>query len=138
MKKLKEIRNELLRLHKTLLDIERANYETEVGRVSNLEFLNLLFANPRFGWLRELSGLVAEIDEVFADKSGVDHEAVGLLLKRSTILFDESNEFGDFKSRYQTSLKTEVSVLKHHQMLTELLKTDEADDKSASSGNESA
>ena len=47
----------LLRLHKTLLDLERRDYERARGRIGNsYEFLQLVLKDPWFDWLHRLSG----------------------------------------------------------------------------------
>ncbi len=115
MENFKEIRNEMLRLHKTLLDIEKANYEAEFGRLSPNQLLQLLFENERFTWLREISILIAEIDEMFASKKGIDEDLKRELYEKTYSLFDEetiANE--EFKAKYQANLNTETDVAFHH------------------------
>ena len=50
--KLKECRDLLLKLHKTMLDLERELYEGIHGQQSAGQFLNLLLENDDFAWLR--------------------------------------------------------------------------------------
>ena len=63
---LKEVRRGLLRLHKALIDAERAVWERDVGPVSNGRFLQALIEDPFFAWLRPFSGLIVEVDERMA------------------------------------------------------------------------
>lgn len=121
MEKLKEIRNELLSLHKTLLNIERANYEVKYGQVTNIQLFNLLFEHEKFIWLREISILVSEVDELFAAKEGVDVERAKDLFSRTMVLFDEGDQYQDFKKKYQANLDTETRVALHHLKIHELL-----------------
>jgi len=66
---LSTLRDHLLRLHKTLLDSERAAYERAYGRVdSSGEWLQIVLSHEHFGWLRPFSGLIVRIDEWLADK----------------------------------------------------------------------
>src|SRR6266513_5985831 len=61
---LKVLRQGLLRLHKTLLDLERRDYERARGPISNsYEFLQLVLKDPWFDWLHRLSELIVQIDE---------------------------------------------------------------------------
>src|ERR671939_1863082 len=61
---LKDLRQGLLRLHKTLLDLERRDYERARGRISNsYEFLQLVLKDPWFDWLHRLSELIVQMDE---------------------------------------------------------------------------
>jgi hypothetical protein len=126
MENLREIRNNLLSLHKLLMDIERENYEAAFGRVSNLELLNLLFEHPNFRWLRELSGLVAEIDELFAAKTGFDGKEAAALFQRVQSLFDESDQYEDFKARFKANLDTERRVAERQEVIMRLLENEKA------------
>src|SRR5262249_54025104 len=61
--RLTSLRNGLLRLHKALMDSERAAYERDVQRIRSAgEYLNLVLNDPWFAWLRDLSRLVVTID----------------------------------------------------------------------------
>lgn len=60
---LKDARLGLLRLHKALVDSERARFEAGSGALSNGQFLQALIGDPFFAWLRPFSGLIVEIDE---------------------------------------------------------------------------
>jgi hypothetical protein len=126
MENLKEIRNELLRLHKTLLEIEKANYEAEFGKVSPNQLFQLLFDNERFTWLRAISSAVVEIDEMFADKAGIDENLLKSLHQKAGFMFDDSNEFADFKAKYQANLDTETDVSFHNVKIKKLLAKEKA------------
>jgi hypothetical protein len=65
---LREVRRGLLRLHKALIDYERAVYESERGALAPSQFLQALMEDPFFQWLRPFSGLIVEIDEALADR----------------------------------------------------------------------
>jgi trans-aconitate methyltransferase len=127
MENFKEIRNEMLRLHKTLLDIEKSNYEAEFGKLSPNQLLQLLFENDSFTWLRTISTLIAEIDEMFASKKGIDEDLKRQLYKKTQDLFDEEavgNE--DFKAKYQANLNTETDVAFHHVKILKLFAKEKA------------
>lgn len=122
MENLKEIRNELLKLHKTLMDIEKENYEAEFGKITPTQLLQMLFDNKRFVWLRTISILVTEYDELFADKKGMDQDLAISLLEKTKQLFDESDNFTEFKNKFKVNLDTESSVAIHYDRLLNLLK----------------
>src|SRR5215510_12361250 len=61
--RLSELRGRLLHLHKTLLEMERQEYEKRFGRVTAGELLQLVINHTQFAWLRIISALVVEIDE---------------------------------------------------------------------------
>ena len=67
MTSLAEMRRHLLALHKTLVDAERREYERRQGRVRDGEFLSALLNDPELAWLKPLTTLVAQIDEVLDD-----------------------------------------------------------------------
>lgn len=61
-----ELAGALLELHRSLIDIARADYERERGSVgSPVDLLHLLMHDPFFQWLRPLSEFVAELDALF-------------------------------------------------------------------------
>lgn len=66
MQPLRDMRMGLLRLHKALIDSERAVYESQHGQMTPGQFLAALLEEPYFGWLRPFSGLIVEIDEALA------------------------------------------------------------------------
>jgi hypothetical protein len=74
---LNELSLSLRHLHGTLLRIEQRRHEEAHGTVTPAELLRLALSEPRFAWLRELSGLIVEIDERTSDDRAVGHaEAV--------------------------------------------------------------
>ncbi len=75
-------RNDLLKLHKTLLDDERFIYEKQHGLLSPTEFLQVLLEDTDFAWLRRFSILIVEIDEMFATKGGYSPESVPAHLRK--------------------------------------------------------
>jgi len=67
--RLKALRDGLLRLHKSLLDSERAAYERDVARITSTgQYLGLVMDDPFFQPLRELSQFIVLIDEALSRK----------------------------------------------------------------------
>ncbi len=126
MENLKEVRNEMLGLHKTLMGIERGNHEAQHGKVTNVQLLNLLFEHENFIWLREISVLVTDVDELLASKQGIEQAEADRLFARAKVLFDEGEEFYDFKQKYQANLDTESEVAFHHVKIKKLLAKEKA------------
>src|SRR3954451_17825182 len=63
----------LLRVHKALIDHERARYERERGPVGGaVEFLQVLIRDQYFAWLRPMSALIVQIDEFVMSKEPTD------------------------------------------------------------------
>src|SRR6266702_1768048 len=61
--KLITLRLALLRLHKTLLEMERRDYEREHGHVNTGELFRLVVDHAQFAWLHNISEFVVRIDE---------------------------------------------------------------------------
>ena len=60
---LTDIRLRLLRLHRALLDAEKAEHERSHGAIAPAAFLQLLIGDPRFAWLSTMSELIVQLDE---------------------------------------------------------------------------
>src|SRR4030095_8408582 len=111
--RLADLRLGLLRLHKTLLEMERINYEKVFGRINSGELLQMVVNHPQFGWLRIISALVVEIDETL---NGEETASVGdfaeLTSQARRLLTAPENE--EFKTKYQAALQREPAVVMAH------------------------
>src|ERR1035441_2040608 len=68
--RLKTMRDGMLRLHKSLLELERAAYTRDVAPITSTgQYLNLVMDDPAFQWLRELSAFIVMVDEALAQKA---------------------------------------------------------------------
>jgi hypothetical protein len=108
--RLRDARNLLLKLHKNLLDHERAIWEGINGPVNAGQFLNVLLEDPDFAWLRKFSTLIVDIDEMFAQKDGFAREVVDLHLEKLRDLISMKDEDEDFKARYQAALQQDLDA----------------------------
>jgi len=108
--RLRNARNELLKLHKCLVDHERAIWEGINGPATPAQFLNVLIEDPDFSWLRKFSTLIVEIDEMFAQKDGYPAETVDLHLKKLRELIAMQDEDEEFKSKYQAALQQDLDA----------------------------
>lgn len=118
---LKNARNLLLKLHKTLLDHERAIYEGINGPQTPAQFLNILIDDPDFAWLRKFSMLIVEIDEMFAQKDGYSEEIVELHTAKLRSLIAMEDEDETFRAKYQAGLQQDLDAAAHQGELKELL-----------------
>lgn len=119
---LKNGRDSLLRLHKTLLDHERAIFEGANGPVNSGQFLNILLENADFAWLRKFSTLIVEIDELFDQKDGVSEEAIELHINKLRDLISMTDEDEGFRSKYQAALQHDLDAAAQQGILKDLLK----------------
>src|SRR5437763_16821616 len=120
--KLKKARNLLLKLHKTMVDLEREMYEGIHGRLNSGQFLNLLLEDDDFAWLRKFSMLIVEIDEMFDLKEQIQPETVDANLQKVGELVAMSETDDYFKAKYQFSLQRDPDAAGLHSQLKTLLK----------------
>ncbi len=118
---LKDGRNSLLKLHKSLLDHERSIYEGINGPVNAGQFLNILLEDPDFAWLRKFSTLIVEIDELFDQKDAVTDEAVEIHITKLRDLISMKEEDESFRAKYQAALQRDIDAAAHQGTLKELL-----------------
>jgi hypothetical protein len=118
---LQQGRDSLLKLHKSLLDHERAIYERIHGPVNAGQFLNVLLEDQDFGWLRKFSTLIVEIDELFDQKDGIAEEVVELHIAKLKSLIAMENEDESFRSKYQAALQKDLDAAAHQGTLRSLL-----------------
>ena len=118
---LRNSRDLLLKLHKSLLDHERRIYEGIYGSQTPGQFLNLLLEDPDFAWLRKFSTLIVEIDEMFAQKDGYSEETVEthIVALRSLVAMEDEDE--TFKAKYQSGLHQDLDAAAQHGELRGLL-----------------
>ncbi len=110
--KLKNLSKSLLRLHKILLDAERAQYELVNGRVQTTgEMLRLVLDDAHFAWLRILSGQIVFIDELLASKQSTDETDGKSLIEQTRRLlnFEDNNE--NFKNKFQSALQNNSNAV---------------------------
>lgn len=118
---LKNGRDLLLKLHKSLLDHERAIYEGINGPQTPGQFLNILLEDPDFNWLRKFSTLIVDIDEMFAQKDGFSEEVVELHITKLRGLVAMEGEDEGFREKYQSGLQKDLDAAAHQGALKDLL-----------------
>jgi len=121
---LKVLRLGLLRLHKTLLDLERRDYERARGRISNsYEFLQLVLKDPWFDWLHRLSELIVQIDETLdpnAEAPTTEADAKALM-DRAKVLLAPAETGSEFQKNYFLALQQSPDVVLLHSEIVKLL-----------------
>jgi hypothetical protein len=120
--RLGEVRRALLRLHKVLLEAERASYERGRGSVGGSgEFLQLVINDPWFAWLRPVSELIVRIDEMMdADEPATADDAESLLAQ-ARLLLRPSETGAEFERRYYAALQREPAAVLAHGEVTKIL-----------------
>jgi hypothetical protein len=116
-----ETRVALLELHGALLKSEQRAFERAHGRMrSPHERLQTVLHHPWFAWLRELSGLIARIDEAMTE----EHEAAFLaddLRAEARALLRPQEAAGGFAGRYFDAIQRDVDVVLAHAQATRVL-----------------
>ena len=118
---LKRSRNILLKLHKTMMDLERELHEGIHGKLNAGEFLKLPLEDDDFGWLRKFSMLIVEIDEMFDLKENVTPEMVDAHLKKVRDLVEMTDPDDYFRAKYQFAIQRDPNAAGLHSELRTLL-----------------
>jgi hypothetical protein len=121
---LKVLRQGLLRLHKTLLDLERRDYERARGRIGNsYEFLQLVLKDPWFDWLHRLSELIVQIDETLDphSESPATEADAKALIERAKALLVPAETGSEFQKNYFLALQQSPDVVLLHSEVVKLL-----------------
>lgn len=108
--RLKSARNILLKLHKSMIDLEREVYEGIHGKLNSSEFLQLLLEDEDFQWLRRFSMLIVEIDEMFAQKEKVADEMIDANIGKVRELVEMTEPDEYFRAKYQFALQRDVNA----------------------------
>jgi hypothetical protein len=119
---LKTLRVALLDLHKALLDLEKEYYEKEFGEIKSPgEYLQLVINHPQFDWLKKLSGIIVEMDELLSPRSkqGSDEATSAVATVKELLILDEHGT--DYQKRYWAAVQESPDVLVEHVKATRLL-----------------
>jgi hypothetical protein len=119
---LKELRQGLLRLHKTLLDWERTGYERVHGRQSSNALLDALLKDPQFAWLRSISQLIVRIDEMLDDEIPPEEGDLEAVIAHARDLTSPNETGNAYEQRYYTALQEHPDAVFAHRDLVTLIK----------------
>jgi hypothetical protein len=121
---LTELRDALLRLHKALMESERAGYEQTFGKIqSPYQFLKLLTEDPWFAWFRPVSQLIAAMDEALDAKEPLTVAAVDELMSRAKTMLVPTESGEGFSQHYDEALQRDPDVVFAHAAVAKLLRT---------------
>jgi len=115
--RLVNLRNGLLRLHKCLLDSERAAYEKDVARITSTgQYLNLVLNDPWFAWLRELSQFVVLVDETldFKQDPATPADADRLIARARELVSPSESAANGFARKYFEAMQRDPGVVLAH------------------------
>jgi hypothetical protein len=124
LKNLSELRRVLLRLHKTLLDTERAAYEQVHGSVSSGELLQLVINHEQFAWLHSISEMIVKIDEMLDADEPVTAGEAEVLLSEARALLKPSETGDEFARKYFAAFQRDPDTVLTHREVMLILSTD--------------
>ncbi len=119
--KVDALRHALLELHKSMIDAQRVRYERDHGRIGSAgEFLGLVLEHPEFGWIRELSALIAQLDEWRELSDNASAQELDALIDALRALVQTGGS-SDFNRKYWELVEATPDVLVGHVKLWRLL-----------------
>src|SRR5260221_1888981 len=119
--KMVALRVTLLRLHKTLLDMERREYERANGHVSTGELFRLVIDHEQFAWLHNLSEFVVRLDESLSSEEPVTEKDTHSAIMLARKMFAPSESGDAFQKRYFDAIQRDPAAVMEHAQLTSLL-----------------
>jgi hypothetical protein len=125
--KLVALRQALLRLHKTLLEMERRDYEKVHGTVNAGELFRLVVDDPQFSWLHNISEFVVRIDESLANEEGVSEADAHGHISLARKLFAPTETGDGFQKQYFDAIQRDPAVVMEHAELARLFNNEPPD-----------
>jgi hypothetical protein len=113
-----DVRTALLELHRHLLEAQRVQTERFGGRMTSTELLQAAADDLRFSWLKELSELIAALDQARADE---DEAAQQAAVERARELLAPPDPDTAFGARYLKALQDHPEVVLAHRDVTAAL-----------------
>lgn len=113
--RLKDSSKAFLRLHKILLEGEKAEYEAKNGVISGANhYLQLVLEDAHFAWLRKLSAMIAMIDEASSLRRPATETQAQALLEEAKILLNFENADEEFNDKFQIALHNNPDAVLNH------------------------
>ncbi len=125
--KLVALRETLLQLHKTLLEMERRDYEKVHGQVNTGELFRLVVDDAQFAWLHSISEFVVRIDETLAGEKEVTVEDARESISLARKMFLPSETGDGFQRQYYDAIQKDPAVVMEHAALVRLFNNEPAD-----------
>jgi hypothetical protein len=125
--KLVALREALLRLHKTLLEMERREYQKEHGAVSAGELFRLVVDDAQFSWLHNISEFVVRIDEALAADAEITPEDARGAISLARKIFAPTESGDGFQKKYFDAIQKDPDVVMEHAELVRLFHNEPLD-----------
>lgn len=111
---LREVSKLLLPLHRALIDAAKEDYTLAVAPVKPAQLLQLLKDDPFFEWLKPVTSLIVDIDEM--SRTDFETADVAAIAGRIDHLFGPKAE-GTFSAQYIPMLQRSIDVAIGHAAL---------------------
>jgi hypothetical protein len=122
-RRLTELREAILHLHKALLESDRVRYEQTIGKIgSPYQFLQLLTTDPWFAWLRPVSQLIIAMDEMLDAKEPLTSAGVNALVVEAKALLTPTVSGEGFSQHYDEALQRDPDVVFAHAAVAKLIR----------------
>jgi hypothetical protein len=121
-----EIRHKLLDLHKSIIDVTRIAHERIHGRVSAGEFLGVLVEGAEYAWLRPLTALIVQLDELDEAQDPVAAQDADAWRSELASLLHADAGGSDFQRRYAELLQASPEVGLAHAAVLRALRAQKA------------
>jgi hypothetical protein len=121
------LRLALLRLHKTLLNMERRDYERANGHVSTGELFRLVIDHPQFAWLHNISEFVVRLDEALAAEAPITPQDTSSAIVLARKMFAPSESGDGFQKKYFDAIQLDPAVVMDHAELARLFANEPAE-----------
>ena len=125
--RLRLFRNNLLKLHKLLLEAERVRYEQVNGPIKNKgEFFQLVISDDAFSWLRPISQFIVQIDEFTSAKEQPDdpEEKAAILLEKGRLMLKPNeNSLTPLAAKYFEAIQRDPQIALMNAEITQVFRT---------------
>ncbi|ESA35655.1 hypothetical protein N836_10795 [Leptolyngbya sp. Heron Island J] len=125
--RLRLFRNNLLKLHKLLLEAERVRYEQVNGPIKNKgEFFQLVISDDAFSWLRPISQFIVQIDEFTSAKEQPDdpEEKAAIFLEKGRLMLKPNeNSSTPLAAKYFEAIQSDPQIALMNAEITQVFRT---------------
>jgi hypothetical protein len=111
---LRDVSKALLPLHRALIEAAKEDYAFAVAPVKPSQLLQLLTDDPFFAWLKPVTALIVDIDEMA--RTDFEPADVVAIAGRIDALFGGKSD-GDFSAQYVPMLQRKVDIAIGHAAL---------------------
>jgi hypothetical protein len=127
IQRLKTLRPMLLKLHKALLNSERAVYERIHGPIANSgEFFQLVISDDAFSWLRPISQFIVQVDEFLSAKEppADPAETAAILLEKARLMLKPAEEsLTPLGQNYFQAIQRDPDIALLHAEVSQMLRS---------------